>query len=207
MASSSLHALAGGSVRTATLLGLVIILLCVLAPAPAVAVDGCNLTAGFVQVDLPEGNFVVQSPYDVPENQRYSYDVATGVRTFWVYADDKPFTTVTLTNPRAEVRLSGHDYSSGIWQFEGYGYVPSGTSGTGAAVEDGIYDRWFRLNVVHDVGASTVAVYVDGAPKLAANVTPSASHYFKFGVYVQHHDVSPRVESRWRNVAVYTKPY
>ncbi|CAL4896766.1 unnamed protein product [Urochloa decumbens] len=238
MASSSLHALAGGSVRTATLLGLVIILLCVLAPAPAVAVDGCNLTAGFVQVDLPEGNYVVQSPYDVPENQRYSYDVATGVRTFWVYADDKPFNTVTLTNPRAEeVRLSGHDYSSGIWQFEGYGYVPSGTSGTsvmqihnvdagarattlmlhvyngtlrfysGAAVEDGIYDRWFRLNVVHDVGASTVAVYVDGAPTLAANVTPSASHYFKFGVYVQHHDVSPRVESRWRNVTVYTKPY
>jgi hypothetical protein len=133
--------------------------------------------------------------------------------------------------------LQGHDYSSGVWQFEGYGYVPSGTSGTsvmqihnedagthattlmlhvyngtlryysGAAVEDGIYDRWFRLNVVHDVGASTVAVFVDGAPRLAVNVTPSASHYFKFGVYVQHHDVSPRVESRWRNVTVYTKPY
>ena len=72
------------------------------------AVDGCcdDLTAGFVQVELPEGNFVVQSPYDVPENQRYSYDVATGVRTFWVYADDKPFNTVTATNPRTEVRLT-----------------------------------------------------------------------------------------------------
>ena len=80
---------------------------------------------------------------------------------------------------------------------------------SGEAVEDGIYDRWFRPNVVHDVGASTVAVYVDGggAPRLAVNVTPSVSHYFKFGVYVQHHDVSPRVESRWRNVTVYTKPY
>jgi len=78
---------------------------------------------------------------------------------------------------------------------------------SGEAVEDGIYDRWFRLNVVHDVGASTVAVYVDGAPRLAVAVAPSASHYFKFGVYVQHHDVSPCVESRWRNVTVYTKPY
>ena len=25
--------------------------------------------------------------------------------------------------------LQGHDYSSGAWQFEGYGYVPTGTSG------------------------------------------------------------------------------
>ena len=131
----------------------------------------------------------------------------------------------------------GHDYSSGVCQFEGYGYVPTGTSGasvmqihnedagakattlmlhvyngtlryySGEAVEDSIYDRWFRLNVVHDVDASTVAVYVDGAPRLAVNVTPSASHYFKFGVYQQRHDVSPLMESRWRNITVYTKPF
>ena len=71
------------------------------------AVDGCcdDLTAGFVQVELPEGNFVVQSPNDVPENQRYSYYVATGVRTFWVYAGDKPINNITTTNPRTEVRL------------------------------------------------------------------------------------------------------
>ena len=81
-----------------------------------------------------------------------------------------------------------------MWQFEGDGYVPAGTSGASvmqihtagegsaahetvlmlhvydgvlrfynsAAVERGIYDRWFRLNIVHDVAASTVAVYVDG---------------------------------------------
>ncbi|OEL31990.1 Citrate-binding protein [Dichanthelium oligosanthes] len=227
----------GDVVRTAALL-LGLIVLCVAVHAPAVATaDGCNLTAGFVQVDLPEGNFLVQSPYDVAEDQRYSYDVATGVRTFRVYAEDKPFNTVTPTNPRTEVRLSGHDYSSGVWQFQGYGYVPSGTSGasvmqihnedagahattmmlhvyngtlryySGDAVEDDIYDRWFQLNVVHDVGASTVAVYVDGAPRLAVNVTPSVSHYFKFGVYMQHHDVSALMESSWRNVTVYTKPY
>ena len=129
--------------------------------------------------------------------------------------------------------MQGHDYSSGVWQFEGYGNVPSGTSvmqihnedagarattlmlhvynGTlrhysGAVVEDNIYDRWFRLNVVHDVGASTVAVYVDGEERFSTTVIPSESYYFKFGVYVQHHDVSPRVESRWRNVTVYAKP-
>ena len=76
---------------------------------------------------------------------------------------------------------------------------------SGDAVEDCIYDRWFRLNVVHDAVASTVAVYVDGRPRLAVAVRPSLSHYFKFGVYVQHRDMSARMESRWRNVTVYTK--
>ena len=138
---------------------------------------------------------------------------------------------------RVFLHLQGHDYSSGVWQFEGYGYVPTGTSGasvmqihneqgaahatvlmlhvyngtlryySGEAVEDRIYDRWFRLNVVHDVAASTVAVYVDGRRKFGASVIPSDSYYFKFGVYMQHHDVSPLMESRWRNITLYTKPY
>ncbi|XP_066353912.1 citrate-binding protein-like [Miscanthus floridulus] len=238
--ASSFHRALGGGEAARTELVLLLVLSVVLALAsPASATDGStsNLTTGFVQVELPEGNFQVQSPYDVPENQRYSYDNVTGVRTFLVYASDKPFNTVTGTKPRTEVRLTGHDYSSGVWQFEGYGYVPTGTSGasvmqihnedagakattlmlhvyngtlryySGEAVEDSIYDRWFRLNVVHDVDASTVAVYLDGAPRLAVNVTPSASHYFKFGVYMQHHDVSPLMESRWRNITVYTKPF
>ncbi|WVZ88482.1 hypothetical protein U9M48_034999 [Paspalum notatum var. saurae] len=210
-----------------------------MAAAAAPVSGGCNnnLTAGFVAVELPEGNFVVQSPYDVPEDQRYTYDAATGVRTFRVYADDKPFNTITATNPRTEVRITGHDYSSGVWQFEADGYVPRGTSGasvmqihnedagvhattmmlhvyngtlryySGAAVEERVWGRWFRLNVVHDVGASTVAVYVDGRRRFTTGVAPSASHYFKFGVYMQHHDVSAVMESRWRNVTVYTKPY
>ncbi|OQU78771.1 hypothetical protein SORBI_3008G045300 [Sorghum bicolor] len=237
MASSSSHpALHGGepSSRMELVLLLVSMVLALSCSTSASAIDGRNLTAGFVQVNLTESNFKVQRPYDMPENQRYSYDNATGVRTFLVYAGDKPFNNVTTTNPRTEVRLAGHDYSSGVWQFEGYGYVPTGTSGasvmqihneqgaahatvlmlhvyngalryySGEVVEDRIYDRWFRLNVVHDVGASTVAVYVDGRRKFGKSVVPSASYYFKFGVYMQHHDVSPLMESRWRNVTVYT---
>ena len=131
--------------------------------------------------------------------------------------------------------LQGHDYSSGVWQFEGYGYVPSGKTGVpvmqihneegaahatvlmlhvydgvlrfynGAAVEPDIYNRWFRLNVVHDVGASTVAVYIDGEERFSTRVIPSESYYFKFGVYMQHHDQSSCMESRWTNVTLYTK--
>ncbi|KAK3136198.1 hypothetical protein QOZ80_5BG0429580 [Eleusine coracana subsp. coracana] len=204
---------------------------------PAAAADGCNLTAGFVKVDIPESSFAVQRPYDVLVDQRYRYDAATGVHTFWVYADDKPFNAITATNPCTEVRLRGFDYSSGVWQFEGYGYVPLGTSGasvmqihnenggapattmmlhvyngtlryySGQVVDSCINDRWFRLNVVHDIGASTVAVYVDGEERFSTGVIPSASHYFKFGVYMQHHDQSKCMESRWRNVAIYTKTY
>lgn len=86
--------------------------------------------------------------------------------------------------------FQGYDYTSGIWQFEGYGYVPSGTSGVcimqvfgGSStattsqlrVYDGsltyyrspvlsanIYNRWFRVNAIHDVGANNVKIYIDG---------------------------------------------
>ncbi|CAD6258109.1 unnamed protein product [Miscanthus lutarioriparius] len=114
-------------------------------------------------------------------------------------------------------------------------YVPSGTSGAsvmqvfGAAthattlmlhvydgrltyyhqltkvVADRVYDRWIRLNVIHDVAAANVTVFVDGERRLAAPGQGGKEHYFKFGVYKQH-DPSHRMESRWRNVAIYTKP-
>ena len=90
-------------------------------------------------------------------------------------------------------------YTAGVWQFEGYGYVPAGTSGVSvmqvfgacasgrnttlmlhvyggrlmyyhdeARVVDGdIYDRWFRLNVVHDVDAGMLTVFIDGEERLA----------------------------------------
>ena len=62
-----------------------------------------NPTVGFEKVELADGDFVVQSPYNVPESQRFRY--RDGVRTFWVYKDDKPFNTATHTNPRSEVMI------------------------------------------------------------------------------------------------------
>lgn len=104
--------------------------------------------------------------------------------------------------------LEQKTYTSGVWQFEAYGYVPSGTTGVSilqafgasgrnttlmlhvyggrlmyyhdeARVVDGdIYDRWFRLNVVHDVtGVGKLAVFVDGerSPDTAATGITSSS--------------------------------
>ncbi|XP_025827505.1 citrate-binding protein-like [Panicum hallii] len=194
-----------------------------------------HLTAGFTRVRLTESQFVVQKPYDVPLRERY--EQSGGVRRMWVFATDKPISASHPGVARTEIKVD-KIYSSGVWQFEGDVFVPSGTSGAsvmqifGAApphastlmlhVYGGrltyyhdltkvlaarVYDRWVRLNVAHDVAAGNVTVFVDGQRRLSAAGHGGTEHYFKFGVYKQsHHQPSRRMESRWKNVAVYTKP-
>uniref|UniRef100_M8B2Z0 Alginate lyase 2 domain-containing protein n=1 Tax=Aegilops tauschii TaxID=37682 RepID=M8B2Z0_AEGTA len=198
---------------------------------------GADPTAGFTAVETTEDRFKLHKPYDLPQEQRYEL-CADGMRRFWVYCDDKPFRAGSPTKPRSEILLNV-TYNSGVWQFEGYGYVPAGTTGVsvmqvfGAAgpprnttrmlhvyggrlvyyndeakvVDDHIYDRWFRLNVVHDVQASALTVFIDGDKRLVVPGYGGDLHYFKFGVYTQT-DPSHYMESRWRDVKVYTKtPY
>ena len=75
-------------------------------------------------------------------------------------------------------------------------------------VADRVYDRWIRLNVVHDVAAGNVTVFVDGERRLEVQGHGGKEHYFKFGVYTQGlHKHSHRMEAHWKNVAIYTKPY
>ncbi|TQE00683.1 hypothetical protein C1H46_013732 [Malus baccata] len=124
-------------------------------------------------------------------------------------------------------------YSSGVWQFEGYGYVPCGTAnvtimqvfggsphattfmlrvgqnGTltyyrSAVLASNMYDRWFRLNVIHDANASHLKVYIDGVLKFEAPGRGGTSHYFKCGVYSQP-DGSYYMESRWKGIKVLKK--
>lgn len=59
---------------------------------------------GFTEVPLSEDNFVKQRPYNVPLNERYSFD--NGVRRLWVYSSDKPFKKGSETEPRTEIRMS-----------------------------------------------------------------------------------------------------
>ena len=60
-------------------------------------------TEGFIPVLLNESNFVIQWPYDVPEDQRYSF--INGVHKLWVYSSDKPHTPISKTKPRTEIRI------------------------------------------------------------------------------------------------------
>ncbi|XAR62316.1 hypothetical protein NMG60_11017036 [Bertholletia excelsa] len=187
-------------------------------------------TLGFTQLPLNASNFHIQKPYNLPVEERYSF--IHGIHRLWVYSTDKPLSYNSPTNPRTEIMLREYIYSSGVWQFEGCGYVPSGSTGmcimqvfgahpcnttlmlrvyngtlsyySKAVVEENIYDRWFRLNVIHDVERSHLKVYVDGILKLEVAGRGGTTHYFKCGVYAQDH-YSYYMESRWKNIKVLTK--
>lgn len=74
-------------------------------------------------------------------------------------------------------------------------------------VDRHIYDWWFRLNLVHNIQASALTVFIDGDETLIVPGYGSDFHYFKFGVYTQTNP-SHYMESRWRDLKVYTKtPY
>ncbi|KAK7247529.1 hypothetical protein RIF29_42413 [Crotalaria pallida] len=195
-------------------------------------VDSSHLTLGFVELPLLNAsNFKHHKPYNLPISERYSF--IDGIHKFWVYSNDKPLYPYSPTKPRSEIRIEGYDYSSGVWQFEGQGFVPSGTSGVcimqlfgsrpphattlmvrtyneslfyyrNHILVPNIWDRWFQLNVIHDVEASTVKVYIDGLLVYVAPGRGGRSHYFKFGVYTQDNP-SYYMESRWKGIRVLRK--
>ncbi|CAN6543678.1 unnamed protein product [Malus baccata var. baccata] len=153
--------------------------------------------------------FCIKKPYDKAPHERYS-DI-DGVETFWIYSHDKPFQKHNPTRPRSEIRVSGYDYTSGVWQFEGNFLVPQGTSGATImqifgslkqattlelAVYNGdlkyyrdnllaanIYNKWVRLNVIHNVSARTVTIFINDERKLVSKDHGRATFYFKYGVY------------------------
>ncbi|KAK9950001.1 hypothetical protein M0R45_005508 [Rubus argutus] len=188
-------------------------------------------TLGFLELPLNTSNLDIQRPYDLALSERYSF--IEGVHKLWVYFTDKPHSPDSRTHARTEIRIRGYDYSSGVWQFEGYGYVPSGTANVTimqvfgasphattlmlivgsngtltyyrtAVLDPYIYDRWFRVNVIHDVYASHLKVYIDGVLKFEAPGRGGTFHYFKCGVYSQP-DGSYYMESRWKGIKVLKK--
>ncbi|CAL1354349.1 unnamed protein product [Linum trigynum] len=186
-------------------------------------------TRGFVALPLTASHMKVQWPYDLQKGERYSFE--NGVHTLKVYSNDKPHSKESHTRPRTEVRIAGYDYSSGVWQFEGQGFVPGGTSGVcimqvfGASghattlmlrvygdnlavyrskILPNIHNKWFRLNVIHNVDAGKVMVYIDRSLVYKGPDHGGKSHYFKFGVYAQDDD-SHLMESRWKGIKIFKK--
>nr|CAB3489215.1 unnamed protein product [Digitaria exilis] len=176
--------------------------------AAATAVSGGSahrhLTAGFTRVRLKESQFVVQKPYDVPLRDRYKE--SGGVRIMWVFATDKPISNTHPGGARTEIKIFGAATHATTLMLHVYDGKLTYYHDLSRVIADRVYDRWIRLNVVHDVGAGKVTVFVDGERKLNATGQGGTAHYFKFGVYKQsHHQPSHRMESHWKNVAVYTK--
>ncbi|PIN26843.1 hypothetical protein CDL12_00387 [Handroanthus impetiginosus] len=188
-------------------------------------------THGFIDLPFNESFYHIQKPFDLPIDHRYSF--ISGVHRLWVYSTDSPLSRNSPTKPRTEIIISGYNYSSGVWQFEAYGYVPCGTSGVcimqvfgsdpphattlmlrvyngtltyyqGPVIVPNIYDKWFKLNVIHDVEKSKVKVYIDGVLRYEGSGRGGAFHYFKCGVYAQNDD-SYYMESRWKKIRVLKK--
>ncbi|XP_030461938.1 citrate-binding protein-like [Syzygium oleosum] len=188
-------------------------------------------TSSFEELPLNQSNLHIQKPYDLPVSDRYSF--INGIHKLWVYSSDHPLSKGSPTRPRSEIFLNQYIYYSGVWQFEAHGYVPCGTSGVcitqvfGAAfprnttlmlrVYNGslyyyhdtvlvpdIYDRWFRVNIIHDVAASNLKVYIDGEFKFETSGHGGTFHYFKCGVYAQD-NASYYMESRWKGIRVLKK--
>ncbi|KAL5999958.1 hypothetical protein ACLOJK_034635 [Asimina triloba] len=173
---------------------------------------------GFVSLPLNSSNLVIQRPYDLPESSRYSF--IDGVHRLWVYATDKPHSPTSNTKPRTEIRIHEYGNSKAMDSFQmGPQVFGASTQATTAAVTvyNGsltyyrnpiivpyIYDRWFRLNVIHDVEAKNVSIFIDGVLKLTVADHGGTSHYFKCGVYTQV-DSSDCMESRWKDIKVLRK--
>jgi len=155
-------------------------------------------------------------------NSHFNYSLTLELLTT-IYILEKSWINLTL---------QGYDYTSGVWQFEGHFYVPSGTTGTciqqvfggathattsqtrvyggslthyqSTTLQQNIYNKWHRFNVIHDVGANNVKIYIDGIRKFNGNGRGAGVHYMKFGVYAQE-GASPYMESRWRDIKLFRR--
>ncbi|KAF3619739.1 Citrate-binding protein [Capsicum baccatum] len=194
---------------------------------------GDEPTEGFTEITLREENFELQKPYNIPLEKRYSFE--NGTHRLWVYADDKPHDPNSPTQPRTEIRIQGLDYSSGIWQFEGCAFVPNGTSGatilqihgashgattiilriyngamryySGQIFVTDLYDKWFKVNLIHNVDEGKVTVFIDGKQVFETKDQGPGDLHFKCGVYAAPANISYYMESRWKDIKIYKKVY
>lgn len=125
------------------------------------------------------------------------------------------------------------DYTSGIWQFEGYAFIPHGTSGAtivqihgaaegnttillriyngdmryynGEVIATNLYDKWFKVNLIHNVDEGKIMVYINDVKKFESHDEGPGDLYFKCGVYGAPSDTSRYMESRWRDIKIYKK--
>ncbi|KAL6269246.1 hypothetical protein ACE6H2_026157 [Prunus campanulata] len=174
-------------------------------------------TDGFTSVQFTDENRMLQKPYDKALEDRYSN--VDGVEKFWIYTNDKPFKEGSPTRPRTEIRITGHDYTSGFWQFEGNFFVPQGTSGAiimqvfGAANEATTLQlrvingdlKYYGNNVVAANIYRKVTIFIDGDQKLVVNDHGRATFYFKYGVYGALSGSSNYMESRWKGIKLFKK--
>jgi hypothetical protein len=200
----------------------------------------CSLTCFSAPTDgwiSDKHHFEIQSPYDLPHTDRYTFDPKTDTHHLWVFDSDKPMAKHNTTKPRTE--MSFDKYDSGFHQFEADVLVPSGTNnvtimqvfgGPGAegdskkhatalqlringgnlkryneeTILSDTYDKWFHLNVTHDVNNHEIQIFIDGKLSLTTKDFGGEVWHFKCGVYAQPNP-SSKMEVLYRNIRLYHK--
>ncbi|KAG6774344.1 hypothetical protein POTOM_021697 [Populus tomentosa] len=95
--------------------------------------------------------------------------------------------------------------SSGEWQFEGYGFVPNGTSGVTVAQIHGAFHGATALILRIYDGNMRLTVFIDGEERYSTHDQGPGDLYFKCGVYAAPRNISYYMESRWRDIKIYKK--
>jgi hypothetical protein len=71
-------------------------------------------------------------------------------------------------------------------------------------IEPNVYDKWIRLNVVHDTATGLVDVYVGGQHRYQVKDHGATTHYFKNGIYHQP-NMTPRCDVYYRDIRIFKK--
>lgn len=142
------------------------------------------------------------------------YTNENGIETFSTQPGDE----------RSEARIV-NDHRTGTWQFEGWVNVKAGVNGgcihqvfkflmivvypnDGGEFRQhsyqrlaatGLYDKWVRVNTIHDPGAGRADVYIDGTWRgMTESKSPGPEGwYHKYGIY---NSSGTRPVVQWRNV-------
>ena len=76
---------------------------------------------------------------------------------------------------------------------------------SGNLIAENLYDKWFRLNLIHDVDGGVVTVFINGEKKFQTKDRGPGDLYFKCGVYAAPAHISYYMESRWKDIKIYKK--
>jgi alginate lyase len=201
-------------------------------PVPSPSVTGPSASPTRIGPGGPIGSgwteLFPKTKLDHPPNlMRYAF--VGGEHHFWVLASDPSAYPGRDSGPRSELRIY-NDYTSGQAQFQAdikvmpgcfrasimqiFGAATQATAFMAWAMPDQLayyggtriyaplYNRYLRLNVIHDTATGVITVYVDGVARGTFHDHGAATHYFKVGVYHQK-DMSDRCDVYVRNIHVY----
>jgi hypothetical protein len=162
---------------------------------------------------------------------RTRHTETNGEHHFWILKTDPSTYPGRDSGPRSELRFY-NDYRTGQTQFEADIKIGAGCSRAsvvqifgaqgrstafmawtvsnslshydGEKFYSPVWDKYLRLNLIHNTSTRKVTVYVNGENRGTFSDHGAAKHYFKAGVYHQR-GMSNRCDTYMKNIRIYKK--